>query len=328
MPTSVVRRLRWALWERRTAQRMVEEIDKWTGQVQGLIETVWWPLFSTSAQLFRLEEDSDAGPVGLLHGLALRQLLVHDARPPNGQDLKTLEIPLDHFRICSTIGSLTTGQITTGQITDRPDTVMVEYKSYKLSQDSTPDSDIVRRIRQLAQLLSTQSDPSLMTLPCTAFFDDPTNARFGLLFQFSRTLEQEPVTLGHEFTTRDPPRLDARIKLAYDLAVSLQSLHSVGWLHRGLCSENVLLFRCHSGPPGLPWSNPDEWMNWRHPKLVGFEHMGRGSAFSNGWQDRDNARNLYKHPSLCSWVETPFTKYHDIYGNLSAILRHSIVLFF
>lgn len=38
------RRLRWAVWDKKSAQRMVEEFEEWNNRVRQLIETVWWPL--------------------------------------------------------------------------------------------------------------------------------------------------------------------------------------------------------------------------------------------------------------------------------------------
>lgn len=308
--SGTARRLQWAAWDGTTAHRMVNGVEMWIRQVEGLVEAVWWSLFATSAQLLRLEEDGDARPTGLLHGLALRRLLIHDARP-SWQVQKTMEIDLDHFIIGSTIGN-----ITTGQITDRDGAVLVEYKSYKSPEGGTPDADVVRSIRQFALLLNTKSSPNLMALHCTAIFNDLMNARFGLLFSIPKGLAPGPVTLAHEFTARQPPRLDTRIALALQIAVSMQYLHSVGWLHQRLCSENVLLFRCYPNFTDLP--RQVDWEHWRQPKLIGFDHTPPESGFWSGWTHDDGARNLYRHPALCRQHDKPFSKSHDIYGNLSA----------
>lgn len=307
--SGTARRLQWVAWDKNTAYRMVKEVEMWTRQIEGLVETVWWPLFATSAQLLRLEEDGDAKPTGLLHGLALRRLLVSDARPSQ----KTVEIHLGHFVAGSTIGN-----IAMGQITGQDGTVLVEYKSYK-SQEGTLDADIVRGIRQLALLLNTKSSPNLMTLHCTAIFNDPTHTRFGFLFSIPHGLAPGPVTLAHEFMARHPPRLDTRIALALQLAASIQYIHSVGWLHQSLCSENVLLFRCYPNFVDLPRHTQADLEYWRQPKLIGFDHTSPESGFWSGWTHDDGVRNLYRHPALCPQLEKPFSKCHDIYGNLPTI---------
>lgn len=310
--SGTARRLQWVAWDKNKAHQMVKEVEMWTRQVEGLVESVWWPLFATSAQLLRLEEDGDARATGLLHGLALRRLLIYDARP-SFQVQKMMEIDLDHFVIDSAIGN-----ITTGQITGRDGTVLVEYKSYKSPEGDTPDADIVRGIRQLALLLSTKSSPNLMTLQCTAIFDDPTHTRFGLLLNVPQGLAPGPVTLAHEFMARHPPRLETRIALALQLAASMQYIHSVGWLHQCLSSENVLLFRCLHNFADLPRHTQVDLEYWRQPKLIGFDHTSPESGFWSSWTQDDGVRNLYRHPALCPQLDKPFSKRHDIYGNLPA----------
>lgn len=300
------KRLRWAVWDKKTAQRMVEEFDEWDNRVKQLIETVWWPMpfFSTSAQLLRLDGDADAATFGLLAGLPLRRLLVPNAKQ-NGNLLKDLDIPKDTFHPQSSFANFTIGSIS-----DTPGTVIVEYKHYEPSPDGSLDSLITQRIRQLALLLHTQSDPRLQVLNCSGFFHDRAHTRFGFVFTLPPELSSKPTTLAAQLRERGPrPSLDTRIALAHTLADSLQRLHSVGWLHKSLRSENIVLFPATDMNDGeiLP-------LDRLKPSLFGFEYARPDSGFSSRRADSDGVRNLYRHPARWWLPEERFGKAHDIYG--------------
>jgi Protein tyrosine and serine/threonine kinase len=109
--------------------------------------------------------------------------------------------------------------------------------------------------------------------------------------------------------------LDQRFELARQIATALLFIHSLNWVHKGVCASNIVLTH-------KPTSNKTlrQW-----PKhlgtayLVGFDFSRRAFAHSTGneaiglgWY-----RKLYQHPSradLESTEEQPFTLNHDIYA--------------
>lgn len=307
------KRMHWAVWDKRVAQRMVDEFEVWNQRVQQLIETVWWPLpfLSTSDQLLQLEKDKDAGETGLLDGLTLRKLLVSDATP-SGQVIKALDIPRNQFIPQSTFQNLTAGSLK-----DQNRTVIVEYKEYEPEKDGSIDIIVTKRIRQLALLLHEQDDPRFNVFRCAAFFNDRAHNRFGFAFQLPEDLEPKPVSLQTQLRVRGVrPSLGSRFKLAHALAESLQLLHSVGWVHKSLRSENVVLFP----PKGFSADNrttSDDVLKKYQPTLFGFEYSRPDSGFSSRRTDKDVVRNLYRHPDRWWQPEERFSKVHDIYGNNS-----------
>lgn len=307
---SWAKRMRWAIWDKKGAQRIVEEFEEWNERLRQMIETVWWPLpfFSTSAQLLILEQDQDASTAGLLGSISLRRLLVPDAKP-NGEAIKTLNIPRDQFHPQETFQSLTTGTIV-GQ----EGFAMVEYKEYEPNGDGSIDTVVTKRIRQLALLLHDQDDPRFKVLRCAAFFNDRANNRFGFAFSIPDDLKPQPISLSTQLLVKGiRPNLGARLKLAHALAESLQLLHSVGWIHKSLRSENIVLFP----PKNLQADNTttsDEVLRHYRPTLFGFEYSRPESGFSSRRTDKDIVRNLYRHPARWWLPEERFSKIHDIYG--------------
>lgn len=124
------RRLRWALWDKMTAQRMVERLAQPSEEAHP--DCVWWPIpfLQTWAQLPRLNEDSDTATFGLLAGVPPGRLLVLDAEQ-SARVLKDLDTPRDTFHPQSSFANFTIGT---------PVTAIVEYKHYNPSPDGSNHS--------------------------------------------------------------------------------------------------------------------------------------------------------------------------------------------
>lgn len=154
--------------------------------------------------------------------------------------------------------------------------VLIEWVAYDRND---PEERFLhmRRLDDLARMLRGASErhPDLHTLDCVGYTDDAgdgtTNSRYGLVYRMpdiaaaettgSTDVEKVTSKLGAMATTppaQSPtyssllnlltssdlktPSLDARVALAHTLAVALWSLHSLDWLHKSLCSANVLFF--------------------------------------------------------------------------------------
>lgn len=133
--------------------------------------------------------------------------------------------------------------------------VIVEYKpcdggSFLVdleARNSTFDA-----IRNLAASLSFVDPTVIGLLECTDYLhsDDLSNPRFGLVYKVPFIVpDDKPQTLknlleakdnkGRRCTAMDP--LDARITLARRLAYALCFLHSVGWVHKAIRSNDILV---------------------------------------------------------------------------------------
>src|SRR5204863_7904256 len=105
------------------------------------------------------------------------------------------------------------------------------------------------RVENLARLLhpATRKPSSYGALDCIGFYPDYIHSRYGFVYSLPRA-EMVPTTLQQLLVKSSSnlsavrPHLGARFVLARRIARSLLQLHVSGWLHKGLCSQNILFF--------------------------------------------------------------------------------------
>jgi serine/threonine protein kinase len=144
--------------------------------------------------------------------------------------------------------------------------------------------------------------------------------RFAFVFDLPSDVEPKPTTLLQAIENDDPsvrPTLGQRFRIARSLAETLFQFHSVGWLHKSIRSENILLFPHPQNP------NDDhnrQQIDYSRPYLMGFEFSRDILDRSNTEQDGLLKRNLYRHPDRQGSPsdekdpDRPFTLLHDIYA--------------
>lgn len=125
---------------------------------------------------------------------------------------------------------------------ERAGDVVIEWVDYD-RDDVDERVAHVRRLDDLARMMHSASEchPDLHSIDCVGYFDDHARSRYGLVYKApSPTFS----TLHELIASADlkTPDLDDRIRLAHTLAVALWSLHSLDWLHKSLCSSNILFF--------------------------------------------------------------------------------------
>jgi serine/threonine protein kinase len=103
------------------------------------------------------------------------------------------------------------------------------------------------------------------------------------------------------------PSVTARMKLALYLARTVHQIHTAGWLHKNLRSENILFF-----PP--PHAVPN-WASIAEPFLAGFGYarIDAPSEISER-PSVDSWKDIYRHPSALGDPSTKFNKLMDIYA--------------
>jgi hypothetical protein len=310
---SWVKKARWVAGDKKSAEKLVLEFEGWTERVKSLLELAWWPLpfFSTAAQMEKLERDADAGQIGILEGIGMRKLLASPSLT-SSEAAKALKISKLDFRLKTQFQDLEVGQITDNV------NVAVEYKSYE--QDTTGSiSEIVsRRILQLVALLHEAKDDRFRVLRCINYFDDVSRKRIGFVFELRPSEAQMgviPTSLNLKlFSKKTKPMLGARIKLAHAIAESIGLLHSVGWVHKSLRSENIIFF-----PPQEAGNESGDAL-LEDPQIFGFEYSRVITDFSSGRPDFNIRRNIYKHPERWGQPSETFSKIHDIYGMFLSLI--------
>lgn len=182
------------------------------------------------------------------------------------------------------------------------DAVLIESLEYAEAYIDHPEP-LIQRVDGLTLALSklTELTTSFPVLPCEGFCHLEQHA-FGLVFRIpsqdpssahsvsSRILE--PMTLIdiiRETQSRDKrPPLDDLFKLAWTLANSVATFHAAEWLHKNLCSFNVLFF---------PTSKKLVSDSISSPYISGFNFSRENSqnAFSIGPSTEKEASD-YQHP--------------------------------
>ncbi|KAF2731817.1 hypothetical protein EJ04DRAFT_578805 [Polyplosphaeria fusca] len=186
----------------------------------------------------------------------------------------------------------------------RKTSIWIEYKTYEppTFASSSPDPKVLERVSKLALLLKENDRPERFRVPhCIGYFNDvdpdtlDPRCRFGLAFEKpgSAHPSTRPISLHTLLTSPRAevpmPSLTSRILLMRSLAETLEKLHAVDWLHKGLRSANILFFS-DSGAGDIEYSEP---------YLSGFDYSR--PATHDEWTEKppENAReDVYRHPRV------------------------------
>ncbi|KAH0556922.1 hypothetical protein GP486_005290 [Trichoglossum hirsutum] len=284
----------WVARTKKRIKKLLSEYEDWLDRIKATLERTWWPLsfFEKYQNLHSMEKDQDCKSLGVATAAGLRKLLLKDAPlsaivPP--QNL-TLEIkPFDG------------GQ--RGLAQHPGGTVYVESLIYQPTKEGFLDSTLKHRFQEISSLLNRADDPEFHVLHCRNYAEiQYPQPQFQLIFDLPANSSQKPVSLKSLIDAASlKSSLNSRIRLCYDLARSLSLFHSIGWIHRGLRSENILFF------------DVAQTESLGHPYICGFEACRLEEDSSTGPWDDLPERNAYRHPDRWGIPKKTFTKYHDIY---------------
>ncbi|PTB43011.1 hypothetical protein M441DRAFT_56044 [Trichoderma asperellum CBS 433.97] len=173
----------------------------------------------------------------------------------------------------------------------------------------------VRRMDDLARMMHSASEchPDLHSIDCLGYTDDSTNSRYGLVYKAPASSHSTLKTLISSPDLKTPD-LDERIHLARTLAVAVWSLHSLDWLHKSLCSSNVLFFpSAFSTSANSPTASAALVPDISHPYLSGFDasRPELDTALSVAPKN-PSIGDLHRHPG--SLRGSPHIKSFDIYS--------------
>ncbi|VUC22949.1 unnamed protein product [Clonostachys rosea] len=185
----------------------------------------------------------------------------------------------------------------------------VDYSTALLERN--PDGSLIHhRVYLLARLLSMALPEDFRTPPCQGYIrihDQDKQPLFRLVLRAPSEINS-PVTI---YSLRDllagvpMPSLSRRVALSLTLATSLGKFHDVGWLHKGLRSQNILLFSASLKTADLS-----------QPYITGFE-LSRPSEMS---ELTDKARfkpevDMYRHPLVQGGENAgAYGKSYDLYS--------------
>lgn len=185
--------------------------------------------------------------------------------------------------------------------------LLLEYAPFDSIYSITGISPPMTRFERLSSGL--QSDPqrssnSWAGLPrLLGYFEDMENSRFGLVYRFPRTFN--PVT--YENLTQNPlysmcslgdllarpdfePKLEAKFRLAANLANTIFDMHARGITHGNLLIDNISFCNAVSTDPEISGMNQGE-VDIRRPLISSFDLFSEPQS-----QDEPESFTPYRHP--------------------------------
>ncbi|KAL2264188.1 hypothetical protein VTK26DRAFT_894 [Humicola hyalothermophila] len=185
--------------------------------------------------------------------------------------------------------------------------LLLEYASFDSIYSMTGISPPMARFEKLSTGLQSepQRSPGSWTgLPrLLGYFEDMDNSRFGLVYQFPRTFN--PVTFEH--LTQNPlynlcslsdllarpdfePKLEAKFRLAANLANTVFDMHARGITHNNLIGENISFCNAVGTDPEVSGITQGE-VDIRRPLISSFDLFSEPQS-----QDAPRMFSVYRHP--------------------------------
>ncbi|KAI1082000.1 hypothetical protein F5B20DRAFT_534045 [Whalleya microplaca] len=202
------------------------------------------------------------------------------------------------------------------------------YEPTRGSTDMPPDMMI--KTKRMIDRLIHPNRTSNHVLPCIGYIQDRYKKQIQVVFSVDNDydISGTPVSLHdilphktqpsstHSDVVRVP--LGLRLKMAYSLAVAVEGLHLVGWVHEELKSKNVLLLKKNSsnteGSTSQSSHNDESNLDFSNPYLLGFSWSRHEDAESDLRPDYMEENNAYRHPERWGEPREKFTKVHDVYS--------------
>lgn len=343
----------WALRDSKRTQELISRLETWVNRFREtvamsvgyfLLITTYanvgrylWAYFSNRKQLQQLQDDGDAQALELANAARLRQIILDHVQP--GEMLVIKPSDVSHQ---TNLGQLS-GRLYGAQF--KHTSVLMEHKEYDRDAEPAVSQQTTERVGQLAAILHQQNSRSLHVLQCHGYFVDAAHARYTFVFKVSWScpksfelslntnmlmspgqlpegVQNSPISLLSAISEKDAFKstLKHRLQLAYTLAETLYHLHLVGWVHKSLRSENVLLFPKDSSESSQSLDSMDTMINrstkllYAVPWVVGFEYARVVSGDSDLTNSDGIKRNMYRHPERWNSPTHRFSRIHDIYA--------------
>lgn len=200
-------------------------------------------------------------------------------------------------------------------------TVLVEWKRVERGLETK----LKHRIKTLAALLQAIDCETFHSLKCIGYLKDSNSGAYGYVFQ--PPLEEPEVvgfmSLLEVLELEILPTLNERLLLAIVLTETVLQLHTSGWLHKGIRSDNILFFPQNS------------IVNLAQSFLEGYEYARTDSPSElTEFAELQQEADLYRHRDLLKADRASFRKAFDLYAlgcvlveiglwqNLTTVLLH------
>jgi hypothetical protein len=298
-----LRHMWWASRGKKEAEKLLTEFEGWLRRIRDVLEDTWWwlPAFEKVPNLTSLERDNDAINLGIGTAAGLKKLGIDTTKTPVDLNLDSINLTVEYMTTQRGIASLN----------DQP---LIEALNFEPDKDGFIPHTLARRFEAISNFLHSQSDPDLRVLSCKGHrYSTSPSPQFQLLLEIPSDCEPNPMTLADILGMRlgVKPDLAQRFRLCWQLSQSVISMHSAGWLHRGLRSDNVICF-----PPKTPKLEREPLASYffDHFAISGFDSSRLEKHFSLGPYDNAIHKDIYRHPDRWGAPRRTYSRLDDIYG--------------
>ena len=194
--------------------------------------------------------------------------------------------------------------------------VLVEYFYYD-ETNSNSETSILRQVRRISALHAEVKSRAFHSMQGVGFLRESLHGiRYGIVYQTpEETRSHLFSSLSDLISKVNTVPLEIRMRTAYALCEALLNLHSIGWYHKAIKSENILCFGQDSemgcGGSSAAWK-------LHCPYLIGFDCSRPSAAETRSTVDFTTGNNIYRHPDRWGRA-TPFQRHHDIYALVSFV---------
>lgn len=188
--------------------------------------------------------------------------------------------------------------------------VMVEWRTISAHWEAVHQS-----LHDLAVLLHQASDSTFHALKCAGYVDMQKPGRFGFVYDITDfAIGGDATSVQDQSLFELIPQcrfvsLVDRVRIACDIAEAVVQLHTAGWLHKGICSENVRFVTARRSKPRASITG--------HPYLVGYGYARPdtiSAAVTTELPVTATDRDLYRHPNARGEARQSFQARFDMYG--------------
>jgi serine/threonine protein kinase len=336
----IKKRYTWAFGGKAEAEKILCKVKRLNANLGDDIDLAVKHFVDTSSTAtVDLVRDRDAQAVGLSSSVALRNI-ERDITPPN----RKLLFPPETVELTSGNVEQDREVISHGLFRNRS-YVIVEYRYYTEYKEDTLD-----RALKLATFLNNPISEQIAVLPCIGLCHAPAKKRFEYIFDISELTTSDVSTadvgqeaafpklysLSSQFQRNDegifryskfgyqpsytssptrPLSLCQRLSFARSIALTVQQLHLLDWLHQNIRSDSIwFTINSKLDPDGnIP--------ELGRPYLFSFQFARMVNTYSDPHRKDplpSLRRNLYRHPERYqvqgNMPEVPHKKIHDIYS--------------
>ncbi|KAF5724179.1 hypothetical protein FMUND_1081 [Fusarium mundagurra] len=202
--------------------------------------------------------------------------------------------------------------------------VIMEIYKYRESEDNNgePQPQTLQQVRKITGLLCHPKRKEFHILPCAGFFRDRLRKELGIVFWSPPMFGtgNKVVTLLQLYKMHRLVPLGQRIHLAWAVATAIENFHRVGWVHKGIRSDNIAFTEVVVPSPESDLHDDDadsplvDRFDFSKPLLFGFEYSRADDEATYLEEDYSLNNNLYRHPDRWGRPRTRFEKGHDVYS--------------